>query len=626
MKKIELLAPAKDLECGKTAIDCGADAVYMGGPYFGAREAAANSIEDIAAMVKYAHPYWANVYVTINTILKDEEVLRAVNLIKELYQIGVDGVLIQDVGLLECDLPAIPLIASTQIHNASPQQVAFLQKAGFKRAVLARELDLGQIRAIRQAAPDIELEFFVHGALCVGYSGQCYLSYCMGGRSANRGVCAQPCRKPYHLVDKHGLVRIDGKYLLSLADLNLSSHLGLLLDNGITSFKIEGRLKDKNYVANTTAFYRAEIDKILKHKKMARSSSGSSKIGFVPDVNKTFNRGYTTSYFLFGRRKPVGQPLTPKMTGEAVGKVKAVTQDGLVLETAALLKPGDGISFFDQQMRLCGTSIETVKGKAITVTKKQGLFPGTVIFRNHDHEFLSSLARSPKQRAIAVKFILRTVAGGLELSVRDEDGNEAMAIWKGKLEPAENADKALANISSQLKSTGGTIFRCDTVEAHCEPVCFLRTAELNSLRRDALKKLADARVLNRPKKESPLIPNAEPYFQKDLTYQGNVLNRWARAFYQRHGVSRMEPAAEAGKDMAGHKVMMTRYCLKYDFGLCQKMGSKKILAEPLFLIDEEGHKLRLEFDCKRCGMNIFLEKPSHTGHPANSGQVVKNTK
>src|SRR5512133_3326526 len=359
IERVELLAPAKDLETGMAAINSGADAVYIGGAKFGARDAAGNSLDDIRALVNYAHKYWARIYVTVNTLLYDAEIEPVQQLINELYEAGADALIIQDVGLLELDLPPLPLFASTQMHNHTPERVAFLEKVGIQRAILARELSIEQIRAIR-AKTTLELETFIHGALCVSYSGQCYMSYALGGRSGNRGQCAQPCSRPYQLLDKNGAVIQDGRYLLSLKDFNAAKALPDLLDAGVRSFKIEGRLKDVAYVRNTVGYYRQQLDRLLEGKADFRpASSGKVLFDFQPNPLKTFNRGYT-SYFLYGRKEPVGSPDTPKALGEPLGRVARLERGSFVLDSRAEIHRADGLCFFNSQRELVGTIVNEV--------------------------------------------------------------------------------------------------------------------------------------------------------------------------------------------------------------------------------------------------------------------------
>ncbi|MDX9833167.1 MAG: U32 family peptidase, partial [Anaerolineae bacterium] len=567
MERVELLAPARDLCCGQVAIDCGADAVYLGAPRFGARQKAGNSLQDIAALVAHAHTYWARVYVTVNTLLYDDELPQAVRLIHELYDLGVDAVIIQDVGLLESGapsvLPPIALIASTQMHNHTPERVAFLEEVGFRRAILARELSLEQIRAIR-ARTSLELECFVHGALCTGYSGQCYLSYAIGGRSGNRGECAQPCRRKYSLVDADGRVLEPPRHLLSLRDLALDAELGALLDAGVTSFKIEGRLKDAAYVKNVVSWYRQQLDSALAERGLARASSGRSHVEFEPDVNKTFNRGYTT-YFSHGRGEPPGAIDSPKMVGEPVGRVAAVQGDRFMLDTSLALHGGDGLTWFDAEGELTGTRVnaaEPVGGQVrVTVEDSAGVHPGLEIFRNHDHAFLRQVEQSRPQRRIAVRLKLESTPEGFRLETIDEDGNKAVATLAGVKELAHKPVQAEETARRQLARAGDTAFDVVQVELAWDQAYFLPVSTLNELRRAALARLVKVREANRPRLEATLVRNNVAYPESTLTYRGNVLNRQAAAFYRRHGVTEIEPAAESGLDMRGRVVMRTRYCL-----------------------------------------------------------------
>jgi putative protease len=609
--RVELLAPARDLACGRAAIDCGADAVYIGAPRFGARAAAGNSLEDIAALAAHAHKFWARVYVTLNTLLFDHELAEATRLAWQLHGIGVDGLIVQDCGLLECELPPLPLIASTQMHNHTPARVVFLEKAGFRRAILARELTLEEIRAIRRAAPAIELECFVHGALCVCFSGQCLLSYALGGRSGNRGECAQPCRRAYTLVDAEGRTLASERHLLSLRDLNLSERLPDLLAAGVTSFKIEGRLKDATYVANVVAFYRARLDEALRAAGFARSSSGNSVAGFVPDLAKTFNRGYTT-YFLDGRGEAVGSLETPKMAGEKVGRVvrlgetagrvTGVAADSFVLDGEVELHAGDGLAFFGRDGRLRGTLVNAVAGRTVFPQRIDGIEPGVTIHRNHDREFLSAVENARPERRIGVAMTLRAGDGGPVLEAVDDDGNRAEAPL-GPAQPADKPEAALETLRRQSAKTGGTEFVCTRVESALDPVPFVPVSAVNAARREALERLAAVREANRPREESRIVPNDAPYPERELTYLGNVLNAKAEAFYRRHGVERIERAAESGLDLAARRVMTTRYCVREQLGLC---GTP--VAEPLALIDDEGRRLELRFDCDRCQMEVWLEE------------------
>ncbi len=617
MTQFELLAPAKDLECGLAAINCGADAVYIGAPNFGAREAASNSLTDIQQLVQYAHKYWAKVYVTLNTLLHDAEIPQAVQLVKQLYQLGVDALIIQDVGLLECDLPPLPLFASTQMHNHMAAKVAFLEQVGFQRAILARELSLAQIKEIR-AKTSIELETFVHGALCVCYSGQCYLSYAIGGRSGNRGQCAQPCRRRYKLVDNVGQVISDQKgfrnsdmrHWLSLKDLNLSAHLADLVEAGVTSFKIEGRLKDKLYVMNIVSHYRQQLDIILNGQGLTKSSSGRSAIPFTPQPDKTFQRG-TSTYFLYGRNQALASLDSPKAIGESCGRVVAVGQDWFTLESDKVFHNGDGLTFFNRRGQLQGTFVNKVEPGAgskvkIFPDKLAGIEVGALIYRNHDHVFATQISKSQVERKIAVNLTLRESPTGLILLAQDEDGNETTESLICEKVMAEKADKASATMQKQLTKAGETEFTCENLTVDLAHIYFVPISSLNALRRNVLDKLMQVRLEQYPKINAKIIKNGAVYPEKELSYLGNVLNQQAAAFYRRHGVSRIAPAAESGLDMRGQKVMTTKYCLKYQIGLCPNQKPKiQNFIEPFYLVDEDGYRLKLQFNCRACEMEIY---------------------
>jgi collagenase-like PrtC family protease len=650
----ELLAPARDLECGMAAIDAGADAVYIGAARFGARARAGNEVAEIAALARYAHRYWARVYVTVNTLLYDGEFPAALRLIEQLYEAEVDALIVQDLGLLECDLPPLPLIASTQMHNHTPERVRFLEQAGFSRAILARELSLDQIRAIRQAT-GIELEAFVHGALCVSYSGQCYLSYAVGGRSGNRGECAQPCRRRYDLVDRRGRALVRGRHLLSLRDLNLAAHLDALLDAGVTSFKIEGRLKDRAYVVNVVQAYRRALDDVLPARGLARSSSGRSAASFTPDLGKTFNRGYTT-YFLYGRGEPPGAIDTPKMRGQAVGRAVRVEGSAVILDGSASLHSGDGLTFFDDRGTLRGTTVHGVQGHTLTLNDAAGIAAGTRLYRNHDHDFVKTLQEAALERTIAVRLRLDETAQGFALTARDEDGCRARSELAWPKVAARDPGQAQASIERGLRKSGGTEFRITAVEiaadgsgedavgggAGSNPAVggapyFLPFSAINRLRREALERLAGARAERRRAQawhlRRPEVDESAPFSETRLTYHGNVLNARAEAFYRRHGVVEIEPAAESGLDMRAREdtrareVMRARYCIKHQLGWCphnkgpagespgdgspedgspEDGGQTPDLDEPLYLVDEEGHRYELRFDCRACEMSVLF--------------------
>ena len=596
---LELLAPARDAECGIAAVNHGADAVYIGAPKFGARAAAGNPLKDIAGLISYAHKYWARVYITLNTILYDDELEEARRLIHELYDAGADALIIQDMGLLELDLPPIPLFASTQTHNYEIEKIRFLEQVGIRRVILARELSIGQVREIR-AATSLELEFFVHGALCVSFSGQCYFSQAAMGRSANRGECAQMCRLPYTLTDSRGNVLANNQHVLSLRDLNLSEYIPELVAAGVTSFKIEGRLKDAAYVRNITSFYRTILDALIEGQPhLRRASSGKSSLSFLPDPGRTFNRGYT-DYFLHGRRPDIVSMHTPKSLGKAIGKVKEVDGASFRLDTAEILRSGDGICFFDDQDQLTGTNINQADGGRIVPNSLAGITPGTVIYRNHDHAFLQFLKSDRAKRKIGVGMHLTETADGFRLRLIDEDGNEAAAQIVHVKEGAESPAAARASIETQLKKLGSTIYESTEFTSELTNTWFLPVKVLNQLRRDAVAALDTVRQRAFPRRTASIIPNDIPYPQTSLDFTANVVNGAADSFYRRHVVKHIEQGFELQDHLSGQVLMTTRHCLKYQFDLCRGKGTE---GEELYLSDGRT-KYKLEFDCGRCVMKV----------------------
>lgn len=601
-RKVELLAPARDFEAARAAVLCGADAIYMGAARFGAREAAGNEMETIRRVIELAHPYYVKVYAAVNTLLYDRELAEARKLIDELYRAGIDGVIIQDAGLLEMDLPPVPIIASTQMDNDTPQKVRFIEQVGFSRVILARELSLEQIRQIR-ASTIIELECFVHGALCVGVSGKCLMSYAMGGRSGNRGQCAQPCRKAYTVFDMSGKTLAEDRYLLSLKDLNLSTHLESLIDAGVTSFKIEGRLKDSAYVANVVGFYRQALDEVLREKGLSKSSSGQVHLNFAPEPSKTFNRGFT-DYAVGEKADTAGSPDTPKSIGEFIGTVEAVQRDSFVLDGETDLHSGDGVCFFDADMNLCGTTVNRVEGKRVWPQKMEHIRPGMEIRRNFDYVFNKQLER-PGERKIGLGIRLTETPVGIAMRGCDGDDNEAVFEMELAKEPAQKPEQAKATIQTQLAKLGGTIFESECVEVQTSQIYFFAMSVLNALKRGLVEKMLAVREQNRPHLNGGGIVHTDvPYPEKSISYRGPVLNEKARAFYQRHRVELIESAAESGRDLSDKLVMTTSYCLRRQLGICAA-NSEDAIAEPLLLEDAEGHLLRAEFRCGRCGMEVY---------------------
>lgn len=601
-RKIELLAPAKNLECGIAAIDHGADAVYIGAPKFGARAAAVNSLEDIAALVEYAHLYNARIYVTVNTILKDEELQETEKMIWALFRAGVDALIVQDMGITGLNLPPIPLHASTQMDNRTVEKVRFLADAGFRQVVLARELSLREISKIHEACPDVPLEIFVHGALCVSYSGQCYVSQACFGRSANRGECAQFCRLPFSLVDAEGRVIVKDKHLLSLKDLNQSDELEALLDAGASSFKIEGRLKDVSYVKNVTAAYRRKLDAIFaRRKEYARASSGSCRYAFNPQLDKSFSRGLT-HYYLHGRTKDVFSFDTPKSLGEEMGTMKEARGNYLTVAGLKSFNNGDGVCYIDEQGRLQGFRINRVEGNKLYPQEMPRIKPRTVLYRNFDQEFEKILARKSSERRIAVSVRLTDTPFGFALTLTDEDDNSVTLSLAREKEPARTPQEE--NLKTQLAKFGNTPFEAVRIDIDFAGNWFLPASVLADFRRQAVEKLISARRINYRRELFVLKPTAHAFPQSTLTYLGNVMNAQAVSFYTGHGVASIAPAFERAPAEKA-VLMFCKHCLRYSMGWCPvHQRERSPYREPYYLVSTDGKRFRLEFDCKNCQMKV----------------------
>ena len=564
-RKIELLDPAKNLECGIEAINHGADAVYIGAPKFGARVAANNSLEDIAALVAHAHLYNARIYVTLNTILKDEELKETEELIHELYRIGVDALIVQDMGILNLNLPPIPLHASTQTDNRTPEKVRFLADAGFRQVVLARELSLREIREIHTACPDVPLEVFVHGALCVSYSGQCYISEARSGRSANRGACAQFCRMPFNLVDADGKIIAQEKHLLSLKDLNQIDELEQLLDAGASSFKIEGRLKDVSYVKNVTAAYRKALDRIFARRtEYASASSGTTRFDFTPQLDKSFSRGFT-SYYLHGRGADVASFDTPKSLGEEMGTMKEIRDNYLVVAGVKPFNNGDGVCYIDEQGKLQGFRVNRVDANKLYPQEMPRIKPRTVLYRNFDQEFERVLARKSAERKIAVTLSLTENNFGFSLTLTDEDANSVTLALPYTKELARTPQTD--NLKTQLAKLGNTPFEATRIDIDFTDNWFLPASVLADLRRQATEQLLAARRINYRQERVVLKATTHPFPQTTLTYLGNVMNAQAASFYQSHGVQSIAPAFEK-EPVPDAVLMFSKHCLRYSMGWC----------------------------------------------------------
>ena len=606
-KKIEILAPAKNLVQGIAAINAGADAVYIGAPLFGARTNATNSIEDIAEMVSYAHLFKAQVFVVINTILYENELEPCRQLIHQLYKIGVDALIVQDMSIMEMDIPPIVIHASTQANNRDPKHVKFLKDAGMQRVVLARELNLDQIREISEAT-DVELEFFVSGALCVSFSGNCYMSIAGGERSANRGSCAQNCRLPYNLTDGTGKTLIENSHLLSIKDLDLSDQLPNLIEVGVTSFKIEGRLKDIVYVKNNTSYLRKKLDTFLENNdKFQKASSGRTFYNFEAEMDRSFNRGYT-DYFVNKRKEKIGNWESPKSQGQVIGKLIEIKANGYVIENYEKLNNGDGLYFINEQGEADGTQVNIIINNIVVPNTLKPLAIGTMIYRNSDAEFNKIVEKENSVvRKIGVVLNFTETQDGLELLAIDEDGHQSIATLQIEKEVAKNEASTIPNIKINLAKTGNTPFIVDDIVVNFSNNWFLPISKVNEIRREALEKLIDIRIEEYHREEFQITKTDHPYPVEKLDFTYNVSNHLAKAFYKRHGVTEIEKAFELQWDPGKARVMTTKYCVKYELGKCARfqretMGEK--VVEPLTLTHGEN-AYKLKFNCKPCEMEIW---------------------
>jgi collagenase-like PrtC family protease len=606
MTKLELLAPARNLEYGKAAINCGADAIYMGASKFGARSAVGNSVDDILQMTQYAHKYNAKVYVALNTLIYDQEFESAIKIARQVWDAGADALIIQDMGLLEVDLPPIPLYASTQTHNATAEKVLFLEKVGIQRVILARELSINEIQLIRNKTK-VELESFIHGAICVCYSGQCYLSQAVIGKSGNRGECAQLCRWDYNLKDSQNKSILQRKHLLSPKDLNLSDHLESLVDAGVTSFKVEGRLKDISYVKNITGWYRQQLDAVIAKKQgVCKSSSGRTIFDFTPDVNKTFNRGYT-NYFIQGRISDIASINTPKSLGKPIGIVKAIYTKHFTIDTHEVINNGDGLCFIAENQTLEGFRVNRAEGNNLYPLEMPTITIGTPLFRNHDQKFENMLSSGQTLRKISVTMTFAETPDGIELQVVDEDGNTISKSTNINKELAQNPERTIESLKQALLKVGNTMFEVHEIQVDFERQLFIQSSVINELRRNALQSLEKLRLDNYKRYEFKIIPNSFPYPEKTLNYLGNIVNQYANKFYKRHGVDIHEQGFELQKEAGNRILMTTRYCLKFEMGNCpnEKSHKKSVWKSPYF-IENNKVKLALDFDCKNCVMHVKL--------------------
>lgn len=634
LRKIELLAPAKNLECGIAAIDHGADAVYIGAAQFGARQTAGNCTEDIAELTRYAHQFGAAVYVTVNTIVYEKELAALEHLLKQLVEMGVDAILVQDMAVLEIykklkaeyvargyRMPA--LHASTQTDNRSADKVKWLKENGFERVVLARELSLEEITDIHKAHPDVELEAFVHGALCVSYSGACYASQYFFNRSANRGECAQFCRMAFDLKDSDGETLIEDSYLLSLKDMCQLDRLGDLLEAGVCSLKIEGRLKDANYVKNVVATYSEALNAyIAKHTgKYCRSSYGRCTYTFTPALEKTFNRGFT-HYFFNGRQKDISSFNTPKAMGEYVGYVKEIRRGSFNVAGTAMFANGDGLCFFNRQKKLEGFRVNRVKNNRLyPLTMPKNLEPGMALYRNNDIEFERAMQGKTATRKLQVRFVVDVVNGKLTFTATDECGRSANVVLNETPEKAQKSQHD--NIVKQLEKLGNTVWTANEISINnSADEFFIPSSRLAAVRRELLEALEDTPVSNHTDKQAvgetaPNSINANNTVYADTINIANVANTTAQNYYAAHGVKNAPTAFELNSDYkagsttapsAVPPLMTCRYCLRYALGYCVKNGGKRpTWHEPLHLEAKNGIRVRLAFNCAKCQMEVYAE-------------------
>ena len=634
LRKIELLAPAKNLECGIAAIDHGADAVYIGAAQFGARQTAGNSTDDIAELTRYAHQFGAMVYVTVNTIVYEKELAALEHLLKQLVEIGVDAILVQDMAVLEIykklkaeyvargyRMPA--LHASTQTDNRSADKVKWLKENGFERVVLARELSLEEITDIHKAHPDVELEAFVHGALCVSYSGACYASQYFFNRSANRGECAQFCRMAFDLKDSDGETLIEDSYLLSLKDMCQLDRLGDLLEAGVCSLKIEGRLKDANYVKNVVATYSEALNAyIAKHTgKYCRSSYGRCTYTFTPALEKTFNRGFT-HYFFNGRQKDISSFNTPKAMGEYVGYVKEIRRGSFNVAGTAMFANGDGLCFFNRQKRLEGFRVNRVENNRLyPLTMPKNLEPGMALYRNNDIEFERAMQGKTATRKLQVRFVVDVVDGKLTFTATDECGRSANVVLNETPEKAQKSQHD--NIVKQLEKLGNTVWTANEISINnSADEFFIPSSRLAAVRRELLEALEDTPVSNHTDKQAvgetaTNSINANNTVYADTINIANVANTTAQNYYAAHGVKNAPTAFELNSDYkagsttapsAVPPLMTCRYCLRYALGYCVKNGGKRpTWHEPLHLEAKNGIRVRLAFNCAKCQMEVYAE-------------------
>ena len=600
--KIELLAPARNLATAIDAVNHGADAVYIGAPRFGARQAAGNSLDDISQLVEYAHLFGVKVYVTLNTILYDEELPEVEALVNDLYKIGVDALIVQDMALTRMNIPPIALHASTQMDNRDALKAEFLYNAGFEQIVLARELSLEQIAAIHKRVPQARLEAFVHGALCVSYSGRCYASQHCFGRSANRGACAQFCRLPFTLVDADEQVIIKDKHLLSLKDMNRSSSLERMLDAGVVSLKIEGRLKDNAYVKNVTAYYRRCLDEIFARRpEYVRASYGTSAPTFEPSPVKSFNRGFT-DYFLDGRTEDVASFNTPKSLGEQMGVVRRVFKNYLVVDGGRDFSNGDGACFIDGAGTLHGFRVNRVEGDRLFPQTMPDIAAGTRLYRNHNIAFEREVEHSNAVRRMALDIRFEATDDGFALVATDEAGISATVSLQHEKSAARTPQRD--NLLAQLAKWGNTPFEVRNITVAFDEDYFIPSSMVADMRRRVCEKLLQSHLTEYKRDTQRPVPADLQFIENSMDYTGNVANRLAADFYKDHGVAELSPAFEIAPER-GVPIMYCKHCIRYSMGWCSKNGDKIPYNEPLYLVSADGRRFRLKFDCRNCMMQVL---------------------
>lgn len=602
---IELLSPAKNAEFGMAAISFGADAVYIGAPKFSARAAAGNTVADIEKLCSFAHKVHARVYVALNTILFDHELQDAEKLIHQLWNAGADALIIQDMGILEMNLPPIALHASTQANNVSPKHIAFLEKCGFSRVILARELSVAEMSIIAEST-SIELEAFVHGALCVSQSGQCYMSAFLGNRSGNRGDCAQPCRLEWNTLDEQGHLLQQNSHVLSLRDMNRSNHLDSMIKAGIRSFKIEGRMKDMAYLKNITAHYRMQLDELFRqHPEYAAASLGKCQYEFIPDPDKTFNRGYT-NYLAAEKEVYVTAP-SPKSLGQRLGTVSECNGNRIKINTNETILPGDGLCYFNHQGQLEGFSVQKAEQGIVVAPAAIHIRPGTLLYRNHDMAFQRQLQRPEQPRKIGLNMMFEETNDGFRLTAATTDWlYEASAHVSMEKTSAREPEKASETLEKQLIKTGGTMFQVEMLNFEQGRGFFLPVSVINELRREVIEQLGNQLGSKFRREEKMLVPNQEPYCKDTLDYKANVANRLAQKFWERHEASVNEKAFELLFDKSGKPLMTTKLCLRFEAGACAMAHPGNNHPYPRF-IERNGQKFRLEYLCDICRMEIVAE-------------------